>query len=87
MWNTKGPRLSLGELSTVEAQTEGLVRAIEETLSSHYRQTRKCNIEHPSDVAAYLTLHEVDEKAIMETTAHRLKAIDFGVKALSSGRK
>ena len=40
------------------------------------------SVSHPSDVAAYLVLREVDEKACAEAPGLRLRALDFGVKAL-----
>lgn len=47
-----------------------------------HARIRGAGLTHPSDVAAYLTLRELDDKGRHEVPQHKLKVIDFGVKAL-----
>lgn len=51
------------------------------TATTHDK-TRNAGLSHLADVAAYLTLRELDDKSWRVVPEHRLKVIDFGVKAL-----
>lgn len=82
MWERKTTRITVEEISILKGVAGRLAAAIESRLSAHYRETRKAALQHPSDVAAYLALREVDEKACAEVPRLRLRALDFGVKAL-----
>lgn len=85
VWERKAVRqqpLQLENLAAFKDEAGRLASAIEARLSAHYRETRKAGLQHPSDVAAYLALLEVDEKALLEVPGFRLQALDFGVKAL-----
>lgn len=84
-WERKAARqkaLRVEDLAAFKGVAGRLASAIEARLSAHYRETRKAALQHPSDVAAYLALREVDEKALREVPGFRLQALDFGVKAL-----
>ncbi|MBU1041052.1 MAG: hypothetical protein KKF77_08145 [Proteobacteria bacterium] len=85
MWERKAPRrqpMQVEDINVLKGVAGRLAAAIEARLSAHYRETRKAALQHPSDVAAYLALREVDEKALLEVPGFRLQALDFGVKAL-----
>jgi len=82
MWERKAVRIPLEEIGTIKGVAGRLAAAIESRLSSYYREMKKATLQHPSDVAAYLVLREVDEKASSEVPRLRLRALDFGVKAL-----
>ena len=82
MWQGKGPRLPVEEVSALNAKVDILTGAISERMGVHYKKMRKASLQYPSDVAAYFVLREVDDKAVAEVPKHRLQALDFGVKAL-----
>lgn len=85
MWERQVARqksLQMEDLAAFKGAAGRLASAIEARLSAHYREMRKAALQHPSDVAAYLALREVDEKALLEVPGFRLQALDFGVKAL-----
>jgi hypothetical protein len=82
MWERKAARITMEDVSVLKGLAGRLAAAIESRLSANYREARKASLQHPSDVAAYLTLREVDEKACAEVPRLRLRALDFGVKAL-----
>lgn len=82
MWERKASRMVMEDVGALKALAGSLAASIEARLADHYHQTKKASLQHPSDVAAYLTLREVDEKVLSEVPRHRLRALDFGVKAL-----
>lgn len=82
MWERKTARITVEEIGALKAVAGRLAAVIELRLSAHYREMKKAALQHPSDVAAYLVLREVDEKACAEVPRLRLRALDFGVKAL-----
>jgi hypothetical protein len=82
LWERKAARIRVEEIGALQGVAGRLAAAIEARLSACYRQTRKAALQQPSDVAAYLVLREVDEKALAEVPGFRLQALDFGVKAL-----
>ncbi len=82
MWERKGSRIVMEDVAALKGMAGRLAAAMEARLADHYKETRKAALQHPSDVAAYLTLREVDEKVLAEVPRHRLRALDFGVKAL-----
>lgn len=82
MWERKAARIPVEEIGTLKGVAGRLAAAIEARLSAYYREMRKAALQHPSDVAAYLALREVDEKACAEVPRLRLRALDFGIKAL-----
>jgi hypothetical protein len=82
MWERKASPMPVEDIGALKGLAGRLAAAIEARLSAHYRETRKAALQHPSDVAAYLALREVDEKALLEVPGFRLQALDFGVKAL-----
>lgn len=82
MWERKVATITMDDIKELKSATTRLATAIESRLSVYYRETKKSTLQHPSDVAAYLVLREVDEKACAEVPRLRLQALDFGVKAL-----
>lgn len=82
MWESKASRIGMEDVGALKSLTGRLAASIEARLVDHYRETKKAALQHPSDVAAYLTLREVDEKACVEVPRLRLRALDFGVTAL-----
>lgn len=82
MWERKGGGIVMEDVGALKGLAGRLATAIEARLSAHYREMKKAALQHPSDVAAYLVLREVDEKACMEVPRLRLRALDFGIKAL-----
>ncbi len=82
MWERKAARITMEDVDALKVVSGRLAAAIESRLSAYYRETRKASLQHPSDVAAYLVLREVDEKASVEVPRLRLRALDFGIKAL-----
>lgn len=49
--------------------------------AANHCKIRNAGLTNPADVAEDLTLRELDNKGRRETPEHRLKVIDFGVKA------
>lgn len=84
-WSNKGGNISVAEVGTFKETASGLVSAIEARLAANLKVVKKAGLQYPSDVAAYLTMREVDEKATAEVPGFRLKALDFGIKALLGG--
>jgi len=82
MWERKGNRIGMEDVGALKGLAGRLAASIEARLADHYRETKKATLQHPSDVAAYLVLREVDEKVCAEVPRLRLRALDFGVKAL-----
>ncbi len=82
MWERKVARIKVEDVDALKAVAGRLATAIESRLGAHYKEMKKAARQHPGDVAAYLTLREVDEKACAEVPRLRLRALDFGVKAL-----
>jgi len=82
IWEPNSAKITIENLGAIQSLASRLAAAIESRLSAHYRETKKAALQHPSDVAAYLVLREVDEKARAEVPRLRLKALDFGVTAL-----
>ncbi len=82
LWEPRATRVTVEDIGAITGMAGRLAAAIESRLSVHYRETKKAALQHPSDVAAYLVLREVDEKACAEVPRLRLRALDFAVKAL-----
>jgi hypothetical protein len=82
LWERRAARIPVEEIGALQRVAGRLAAAIEARLSACYRETRKAALQQPSDVAAYLVLREVDEKALAEVPRFRLQVLDFGVKAL-----
>ena len=82
MWERKATRITMEDISKFKVVSGRLASAIESRLSAHYHETKKATLQHPSDVAVYLVLREVDEKVCAEVPRLRLRALDFGIKAL-----
>lgn len=82
LWERNGSRIGMEDVCALKGLAGRLAACIEARLADHYRETKKATLQHPSDVAAYLVLREVDEKACAEVPRLRLRALDFGMKAL-----
>lgn len=82
MWERKGSQIDMADIAALKGLAGRLTASIEARLADHYRETKKAALQHPSDVAAFLTLLEVNEKALLEVPRLQMRALDFGVKAL-----
>lgn len=69
-------------MQQVEAKCRALADSVSSGAAATHGKIRNAGLTYPADVAAYLTLRELDDKGRRETPEHRLKVIDFGVKAL-----
>ncbi|PKN09921.1 MAG: hypothetical protein CVU73_02990 [Deltaproteobacteria bacterium HGW-Deltaproteobacteria-8] len=82
LWERRAAGITVEQIGALKGVAGRLAAAIEARLAACYRETRKAALQQPSDVAAYLVLREVDEKALAEVPRFRLQALDFGIKAL-----
>ena len=82
LWTPAAKNLDLVAVQRVEAKCRALADSVSSGAAATHGTIRNAGLTHPADVAAYLTLRELDDKGRREIPAHRLKVIDFGVKAL-----
>ena len=82
LWTPAVKKLDLPAVQVVEAKCRALANSVSSGAAATHGKIRNMGLSHPADVAAYLTLRELDEKGRREVPAHRLKVIDFGVSAL-----
>ena len=82
LWTSAAKKLDLEGLQTVEARSQALAGSVLASAAAEYGKLKDSDLGYPADVAAYLVLRELDEKGRREVPEHRLKVIDFGIKAL-----
>jgi hypothetical protein len=82
LWTTDAKRLDLPTVQAVKSKCRALSASISSGVAATHGRIKDLGLGHPSDVAAYLILRELDDKGQREVPEHRLKVIDFGVKAL-----
>ena len=82
MWTPAAKALDLPAVQGLEARCKALAHSVTSGAAEAHGRLRNSGLSHPADVAAYLTLRELDDKGRREVPEHRLKVIDFGVAAL-----
>lgn len=82
LWTPAAKGLDLPGVQEVEAKCRALADTITCGAAATHGKIKDSGLSHPADVAAYLTLRELDDKGRREVPAHHLKVIDFGVTAL-----
>lgn len=82
LWSPAAKKMDLPAVQVVEAKCRALADSVSSGAAATHGKLRNAGLTNPADVAAYLTLRELDEKGRRETPEHRLKVIDFGVSAL-----
>ncbi|WP_243311743.1 hypothetical protein [Fundidesulfovibrio agrisoli] len=82
LWTPAAKKLDLPAVQELEARCRALADSVTSGAAATHSTIRNAGLTHPSDVAAYLTLRELDDKGRSEVPQHRLQVIDFGVKAL-----
>ncbi|WP_243439216.1 hypothetical protein [Fundidesulfovibrio soli] len=82
LWTPAAKKLDLPAVQELEARCRALADSVTSGAAATHGAIRNAGLTHPSDVAAYLTLRELDDKGRSEVPQHRLQVIDFGVKAL-----
>jgi len=82
LWTPAARKLDLPAVQEVETRCRALADSVSSGAAATHGKIRNAGLNHPADVAAYLTLRELDDKGRREVPEHLLKVIDFGVKAL-----
>jgi len=82
LWTHAAKGLDLPAVLAVETKCRALADSVSSGAAATHGKIKNGGLNHPADVAAYLTLRELDDKGRLEVPEHRLKVIDFGVKAL-----
>jgi len=82
LWTPAAKKLDLPAIQELEAKCRALADSVTSGAAATHGTIRNTGLTHPSDVAAYLTLRELDDKGRAEVPQHRFQVIDFGVKAL-----
>jgi len=82
LWTPAAKKLDLPAVQTLEAKCRALAESVSSGAAATHGKIRNAGLNHPADVAAYLTLRELDDKGRREVPEHRLKVIDFGFSAL-----
>jgi len=82
LWTPTARGLGLPTVQVVEAKCRALADSVSTGAAATHCKIRNAGLNHPADVAAYLTLRGLDDKGRREVPEHRLKVIDFGVTAL-----
>ena len=82
IWTTEAKKLDLPQVAELRDKCGALAGSLSARLSQVYSEIRNKGLNRPSDVAAYLTLKELDDKGRREIPGHRLKVIDLGIGAL-----
>ncbi|MFP5240017.1 MAG: hypothetical protein ACLGQW_09325 [Acidobacteriota bacterium] len=82
LWTPAAKKLDLPAIQELEAKCRALADSVTSGAAATHGTIRNSGLTHPSDVAAYLTLRELDDKGRSEVPEHRLHVIDFGVKVL-----
>jgi len=70
------------DVRAVEEKCRSLADAMIRGVAVTHGKIRNTGLSYPADIAAYLTIRELDEKGKREVPEHRLKVIDFGVKSI-----
>ncbi len=86
LWTTASKTLDLPAVQAIETKCKALAETVSSGAAATHGKIRNAGLNHPADVAAYLTLRELDDKGRREVPDHRLKVIDFGVTALIGQR-
>jgi hypothetical protein len=82
LWTPEMKKLDLPQVAELRARCGALADSLAGRLSSLFAEMKKKGLNRPSDVAAYLTLRELDDKGRRELPGSRLKVLDFGIEAL-----
>lgn len=82
LWTPAARKLDLPAVQAVETRCRTLADSVSSGAAATHGKIRNAGLNHPADVAAYLTLRELDDKGRREVPEHRLKVIDFGLSAL-----
>lgn len=82
LWTPSVKKLDLPAVQEVEAKCRALADTVSSETAAIYSNISNAGLSHPADVSVYLTLRELDDKGRREVPEHRLKVIDFGVKAM-----
>lgn len=82
LWTPAAKKLDLPAVHALEAKCKALAESVISGAAATHGSIKGSGLNHPADVAAYLTLRELDDKGRREVPEHRLKVIDFGVGAL-----
>ncbi|WP_148208471.1 hypothetical protein [Solidesulfovibrio magneticus] len=82
LWTNAVIDLDLPDVKALEIKCQDVSESICSSASRICRTLKEKGLHHPSDVAAYLVLRELDDKGQRDVPEFRLKVIDFGITSL-----
>jgi hypothetical protein len=82
LWTPAAKGLDLPGVQKIEHECRALADSIASGAAATHGKLKGSGLSHPADVAAYLTLRELDDKGRREVPEHWLRVVDFGVSAL-----
>jgi hypothetical protein len=86
LWTLEVKGMDLPQVATLRERCADLAGTLSNRHGHVFSEMRKLSLNHPSDVAAYLVLNELDKKGARETHGYRLKVLEFGIGALLEGK-
>lgn len=86
LWTPEVKGMDLLQVATLRERCADLAGTLSNRHGHVFSEMRKRGLNHPSDVAAYFVLNELDKKGARETPGYRLKVLDFGIGALVEGK-